>query len=659
MAEIDIKINGIAQIKKELRELKGELAAATDPTQMAELAAKAGELSDQLKDANERVSVFASGSPFEQTNNALGLMGSQLMSLDFEGAAESSKLFASAAKGINGDVIAKSLKGLGTVVGQVGKAFMSVGLSLLTNPIFLIAAAITAIVTIIVLLMKKLGILEPILNSIGEVFGWLMDIVDAIVESFKMLTDWIGLSDFAGQKRTEETIKGLQEERAAMQMVAHQIDNKILLLEAEGKSTLALRKEKNKMFLEEAQANLEALKFMSTMIDANSTVGKAYKDLQQNADDTYTKLKAEEIKLTQEEKAENKKRADDRKAYQKERLDAARLITDLQISLMKEGTERELKENRIKYQRLIQDTLANEKLTKSEKEKLVTEYALLEAEARDKINNKDIQAEKEKQARINQVIKDAQLLRDQEQEDFDQLYRENTLSKEQLEIDAVNEKYFQLIEQAKQYGYDVAELEKRQKEELEKINDEARAKELAKEQALKQAKLDLVSGGLDATKNLIDAFAGKSEASQKRAFQAQKAISIAQAVMDTYKGANAIFASAAANPSTVLFPAQPFITAGIAIAAGIANVKKIASTQFGGGTPSPSGGSAPSAPSTSTQAATPNVSLFGQNNNANNLTSPQSEENTNQQMVVKAVVVESDITNAQTKANKYQNLASL
>jgi hypothetical protein len=577
MAEIDIKINGIAQIKKELRELKSQLDDATDPEQMAELAKKAGELSDRLKDANERVSVFASGSPFEQTNNALGLMGSQLMSLDFEGAAESSKLFASAAKGINGDVIAKSLKGLGTVVGQVGKAFMSVGLSLLTNPIFLIAAAITAIVTIIVLLMKKLGILEPILNAIGEVFGWMMDIVNAVVEAFKMLTDWIGISDFAGQKRTEETIKGLQEERAAMQMVAHQLDNKILLLEAEGKSTLALRKEKNKMFLEEAQANLEALKFMSTMISANSTVGKAYKDLQQNADDTYTKLKAEEIKLTQEEKAENKKRADDRKAYQKERLDAARLIEDLQISLMKEGTERELKENKIKYQRLIEDTNSNEKLKASEKAKIVNEYALLESAARDKINADAVTAEKEKQARINQSIKDAQLLRDQEQEDFDQLYRENTLSKEQLEIDAVNDKYFQLIEQAKQYGYDVAELEKRQKEELEKINDEARAKELAKEQALKQAKLDLVSGGLDATKNLIDAFAGKSEASQKRAFQAQKAISIAQAVMDTYKGANAIFASAAANPSTVLFPAQPFITAGIAIAAGIANVKKIAS----------------------------------------------------------------------------------
>ncbi len=42
-------------------------------------------LNQKLKDANEQVAVFASGSPFEQTNNALGLMGSPLASLDFEG----------------------------------------------------------------------------------------------------------------------------------------------------------------------------------------------------------------------------------------------------------------------------------------------------------------------------------------------------------------------------------------------------------------------------------------------------------------------------------------------------------------------------------------------------------------------------------------------
>ena len=69
---IPLKIQGIAQMKAELRELKGSIASATDPAQMAALAQKAGELSDKIKDANDAVAVFASGSKFEQVSNGLG-----------------------------------------------------------------------------------------------------------------------------------------------------------------------------------------------------------------------------------------------------------------------------------------------------------------------------------------------------------------------------------------------------------------------------------------------------------------------------------------------------------------------------------------------------------------------------------------------------------
>ena len=175
-----------------------------------------------------------------------------------------------------------------------------------------------------------------------------------------------------------------------------------------------------------------------------------------------------------------------------------------------------------------------------------------------------------------------------------------------------NDKYFNLIESAKQFGLDTQALEIEQQEALAKINKTyadaeearkkaledkekaARKKEIEDEQKLQEAKLSLVSSGLNVVGQLTDAFGKKNEAAAKRAFQIQKAISIAQAVIDTYKGANAIFASAAANPQSVLFPAQPFITAGLAIAAGIANVAKIAQTQFqGSSTPSASSPSAP------------------------------------------------------------------
>ena len=120
---------------------------------------------------------------------------------------------------------------------------------------------------------------------------------------------------------------------------------------------------------------------------------------------------------------------------------------------------------------------------------------------------------------------------------------------------------------------------------------EQRAKdEIALANLVYNTKVQLAAQSLSAIADLATAFAGKNEKSAKRAFEINKALSIASAIVSTYQGANAIFANAAANPTTVLFPAQPFITAGIAIVSGLANVAKIAKTQFNGGTPSGEGG---------------------------------------------------------------------
>jgi hypothetical protein len=88
---------------------------------------------------------------------------------------------------------------------------------------------------------------------------------------------------------------------------------------------------------------------------------------------------------------------------------------------------------------------------------------------------------------------------------------------------------------------------------------------------------------LQTISDITELFGKKGEKQARRAFQVQKAANIAQAVISTYQGANAIFASAAANPKSVLFPAQPFIAAGLAIASGLANVAKISSQKFEGG----------------------------------------------------------------------------
>jgi hypothetical protein len=100
---------------------------------------------------------------------------------------------------------------------------------------------------------------------------------------------------------------------------------------------------------------------------------------------------------------------------------------------------------------------------------------------------------------------------------------------------------------------------------------------------LNEYRIQSVKDGLQIVSNLAELFAGKSEKQQKKAFQVQKAVNIATAVIDTYKAANTALAS---SP-----PPFNYIAMAAAITAGLVNVKKIASQQFQSSTTTPSSGS--------------------------------------------------------------------
>ena len=104
-----------------------------------------------------------------------------------------------------------------------------------------------------------------------------------------------------------------------------------------------------------------------------------------------------------------------------------------------------------------------------------------------------------------------------------------------------------------------------------------------------EEKTKLALQGLQSVQSLVDAFAGKSEASQKKAFQIKKAASLAQATIETYQAAQSAFASQMAIP-TPDAPIRANIAAAIAIASGLARVAVIAKTKFEGGGGGASGG---------------------------------------------------------------------
>lgn len=209
---------------------------------------------------------------------------------------------------------------------------------------------------------------------------------------------------------------------------------------------------------------------------------------------------------------------------------------------------------------------------------------------RDKKNAKEIA---DQAARDNKAVEDYMNFL-QAKEDLENLYFESLLTQQQQEENAVADKYFALIEQAKQYGEDITVLEQAQQHEINEIKKKFAKEDLERQQAVEDAKIGLAIDGVDALINLTSAFAKDNEKSQRRAFEINKKLQIAQAIMQTYQGANAIFASAAANPTTVLFPAQPFIAAGIAIANGLANVVNISKQQFQTSSPGGAGQQTPS-----------------------------------------------------------------
>ena len=161
------------------------------------------------------MNVFASGSKFEQVSNSIGGIKDSLMSLDFEEAQQKAQVFSKVMGNLNPADLAKGFKGFMGTLSTVGGAFVKLGMTILANPIFLLVAVITAIVVAIGVFLKKIGVLDAIFKAI-------MIPIDAVIQGFKDLTDWMGLTDNAAEENAEvvkETSK-IKEDALKQEMAA-------------------------------------------------------------------------------------------------------------------------------------------------------------------------------------------------------------------------------------------------------------------------------------------------------------------------------------------------------------------------------------------------------------------------------------------------------
>ncbi len=320
-------------------------------------------------------------------------------------------------------------------------------------------------------------------------------------------------------------------------------------------------------------------------------------------------------------------------------IQAKQLLVDAQILEMEQGlNNKQVKDDlaklqaelinldtkKLRSQRLLQTqittALNEEKAAAAEKKKIADK----------KIEDDGIAAQK--------VIDDAKT---KEQERLDGIKEiQDAFEAEEAERNAITEEEKATLEAEKE----IADLDKLNATEEQKAkiiaywngqiqigkNKDAKNDE-ARDKAVSNAKLDIAKQ----TMALIGEVAGRGSA-------VGKAMAIGQATISGIEGVQNAFKTAQDSPVTAVFPAYPFIQAGIAGAFSAIQIKKIASTKADGkgATPSPTvsgggGGAIPSLP--------PSFNTVGASD-TNQLASAIGQQ---EQQPVQAYVVSNDVTTAQ------------
>ena len=315
-------------------------------------------------------------------------------------------------------------------------------------------------------------------------------------------------------------------------------------------------------------------------------------------------------------------------------IEAAKLRYDAKVAenALSKSTKEDLDEEAELKAKLID--LETAKLTK---QKLVTSQ-IVAAKKQQEAEEKAIQAEIDK---TNAESEAKRLEAVKAEEEARQKILEATLGAQDLELMKAKDKYQALIQEAEKYGIDTAALVTAQAEEINAINkkyddkDSARKKKKAEDdKAVQEATLGAIAGALGSLANL----AGKDA-------KAGKALSAAQAVINTYLGATKALGQGGI--------AGPIAAAGV-VASGLASIRQIYATPIpstsGGGT---GGGSVPR-PQISTASISPRFALDTAASDLGNQITQSL-----QGQPVRAYVVNQDIRNANKLDRKIKETATL
>jgi len=391
--DIQVKINAavesadaaksLGQLRKSLLEIQTLQAELGDGSgaefdKLSQASSKASiklaETKDKLEDIRDATTSLK-GTAVERLTGSFGLLKQSLFDLDFDKAKIGANGLINAFTPVVDGKLITGLSGLKGAFGMLadgvktlGSTFLSVGKALLTNPIFLLAAAIIAIVAVVILILDKLGILK-------KIFDALMVPINLIIQGFKMLTDWLGLTTHALEDNAAAAKKNGEEQRAQIDATATAQKNLLKLVEGMTEDEIAAFKKKAgiKDDLNKSSFDIEKNRLVQTQETLKTEI------------DALKKLEAAGGELTDEQKKDLEQR---KKDY------AANAASIKQIELEKQKAI-------IDFNKKTSDTLEGWKIKniKDENERAKAQLKLSEA---DEIRKIDVEIANGK--RLNQDV---------------------------------------------------------------------------------------------------------------------------------------------------------------------------------------------------------------------------------------------------------------
>lgn len=480
-------------LKKQFKEAEKALmdmvnTPGMDPKKIEEQAQVVGKLKDKMDEAREAADAF-SRSSFENVGQSLRGVKDGLLSLDFDKASMMAKNLMTNIGKISFTEVIQSAKALGSTMLTLGK-------QLLTNPYFLLAAIVVAIVVAIYKFLDSLGLIKVMMDLIGKA-------VEFVSGLFRKFLDIFTNGAASAAHEAELLAKKLKDVAEQRELDSNdelqRIDQEIRMRKLAGENTDELEKKRQMIVISKAKADKEAadaeLKRVQLNKDATNEEIKAAKKAQrekqlsyQQTLDDYTYLVSTQTKKTQEE-ADKQKEIDERaqkdrieawKRYSQNRINASRTINDLELVLMEEGKEKDILIAKEKYKRLNEDLKKDMTKTASEKKILKSLYEKQETDELEKINKKY-----EDKVLENKINTEKKIIAEKEKlQDLQQSNLEDGLDKELKLIENNKNKELDIIKE-KINSINLIELKgllERGEIQEEEYNNQLRLLELYKEQ---------------------------------------------------------------------------------------------------------------------------------------------------------------------------------